>query len=106
MDIKNIFYVCMLLAQAYSLSRIIGEAKACKWSAQARWIAYRSGGVTLGIIIITILCGCLLQEKDNFSEWLIITALIAMTVLLATHVPMITKAISDEEVGENLNIKK
>lgn len=106
MEIERLFYFGMLFTQTYSLSRIISEARACKWSAQARWIAYRTGGVTLGIIIITVLCGWLLQEKDNFSKWLIITALVAMTVLLATHVPIITKAMSDEEVGENLNIKK
>ena len=106
MEIERLFYFCMLFTQAYSLSRIIGEARACKWSAQARWIAYRTGVVTLGIIIVTALCGWYLQEKDKFSEWLIIISLVAMTVLLATHIPMITSAMSDKEVGENLNIRK
>lgn len=106
MDIKNIFYVCMLLAQAYSLSRIIGEAKACKWSAQSRWIAWRMGGVAGSIMILTALSGWVWTEKDNLFDWIIIVALVAMTVLLTTHVPMITKAMSDKEVGENLNIKK
>lgn len=105
MDIELLIYIGMLLTQAYSLSRIIGEAKACKWSVQARWIAYRTGGVIIGIIIVTALCGWFLQEKENFSEWLIIIALGAMTILLVTHISMIITAMSDEEVGDNLNIK-
>lgn len=106
MEIERLLYLGMLFTQAYSLSRIIGEAKSCKWSAQARWFAYRTGGVTIGIIIVTVLCGWFLQEKDKISEWLIIIALVAMTILLATRIPMITAAMSDDEVGENLNIKK
>ena len=106
MSIDNIFYLCMLLAQAYCLSSIVGEAKACAWSAQSRWIAWRAGSVTFGVMIVTALCGWIIPEKDKFSEWVIITALVAMTVLLVTSLLSILKGMTDEEVGRDLNLRK
>lgn len=105
MKIETLVYLGMLLAQLYSLNRIIAEAKACNWSPQSRWIAHRAGGITLGVMAVTALCGWMLPETNLLSKMMVIMALAAMTVLLIINLPSIEKGMTDERVAEDLNFR-
>ena len=104
MDVKHLIYTMMIIVQITALSRFVYEAKACSWSKQARWIAWRTGGVLAAVLLLTIYFFCGAVYDDILMEFIIITGLAAMTVLLISKVPVIINGMSDAEVGEELNI--
>ena len=99
-------FMCMMFAQIYCIVCILREAKACAWSAQSKWIAWRACGVVFGVMVATVCCGWIVPEKDVFSSCIIIIALMSMTALLVFNLPSILHGMTDEKVGEELNLHK
>lgn len=106
MDAKNLCYFLMIIAQMACLCKLGREADTCGWSRQARWIAWRVGGVILTVFLMTVFFLMNGSHNDILLEYIIILGLAAMTILLVSKLPAILDGMSDEEVGEDLNIRK
>lgn len=106
MDIRILIFVLMILAQLVCLARVVREANACRWSRQARWVAWRIGGVTLGILTLTSFFFAGDIHDDALLEGVIIVGLAAMTLILVGKMADILSGMSDEEVADDLYIRQ
>lgn len=109
MELINTLYILLLLYQVGCLGRLFHEARKCGWSHQSRWILYRVGAAIAGVMILTSLeffFGVGVYKNDGLFRFLAILALVCMTLLIRKHLPIILDGMSDNEVGEELNIRK
>ena len=106
MDIRSFVYVLMMLTQLVCLVFVGRTAGTCQWSRQARWIAWRTGGVTFGVLMMTIFFFTGRLYDDALLECVIIVGLASMTLLLLGKLPTILAGMSDARVADDLNIQQ
>lgn len=106
MDFKDIIYIILIAMQLVLLCRVWIEASYCNWSAQSKWINKRMTLVIVAVMAFTIMAGWFLENDDELMEWGLGTGVASMTMVIAIYLPGIIKSMSDEDVAEELNIRK
>lgn len=104
MELKDYIYTIVIISHIWMMVRIRMEATTCGWSRQARWISLRFSAVTLSVFLLAIAGWTILEQNDNALEFVMGLGICSMTLILYLHLPDILAAMSDERIGENLNI--
>lgn len=106
MDIKDWIYMAMVIVQLLILARVRQKGRNCGWTRQARWIGTRIIFVTVAVCLLTIVSwNFLFTGGDTILDWMMTVGMINMTILIVFHLPAILDAMTNEKVGEELNIR-
>lgn len=104
MEIKDYIYTAIVIVHLVMLFRIRWEAAACDWSRQARWLSSRFSAIILAVFLLAIAAWTIFEHKDETLEFLMGLSICSMTVILYIQLPDVLAAMSDESVGEDVDI--